>query len=74
MDTQAREWLNVEQVAAYLKCRPKTIYNYVSKGIIPHNKKAGLLRFRKDRIDAWMDTGQIETRDEYFERVTERGA
>lgn len=65
-ETAVKEWMNVDDVAAYLSLSPKTIRNYVSQGLIPHNKVRGILRFKKDRIDLWLDTGRVETREEYM--------
>lgn len=48
-----KEWLNIDELSIYTGIAKGTIYNYVSKGKIPHSKKGGL-RFNRKEIDEWM--------------------
>lgn len=47
------EIMTVEEVAAYLKLKPQTIYLWAQKGKIPAAKIGKEWRFRQDIIDAW---------------------
>ncbi len=60
-------WLNVKELAAYLKCSESTIYHKVSAGEIPFSKKSGL-RFYRPAIDKWM----MEEQDYYDPKSVEQ--
>ena len=49
------ELLTIDEVAKYLRVKRRTIYEWVKKGKIPAIKTVGQWRFKKDRIDAWLD-------------------
>ncbi|MCC7245464.1 MAG: helix-turn-helix domain-containing protein [Saprospiraceae bacterium] len=45
--------MTLEEVAAYLKMQPKTIYAWAQTGKIPAAKLGKEWRFRRDIIDRW---------------------
>ena len=47
--------LNVSELAAFLKVKPRTIYEMVAQNRIPYRKPPGsnILRFDLDEIIAW---------------------
>ena len=51
-------WLTAQEVAAYIRFAPKTLYNMRLRGEGPlaHKLggKAGALRYRKSDVDAWL--------------------
>ncbi len=47
-------FLSIKDLSQYLQIKPSTLYAWASKGIIPHYKVHGLLRFKQDEIDAWI--------------------
>lgn len=47
-------FLNIKDVADYLKVRRSTIYNFVEQKSIPHYRLGRQIRFRKEDIDRWM--------------------
>ncbi|MEI8012705.1 MAG: helix-turn-helix domain-containing protein [Candidatus Omnitrophota bacterium] len=47
--------MTIDEVADYLRVKKRTVYDWVKKGKIPAVKTVGLWRFRKDRIDLWLD-------------------
>ena len=51
--------LNVAEVAAVLKVKPRTIYEMVAQKRIPYRKLPGsnILRFDLDEIVAWTKAG-----------------
>jgi len=53
----ADEIMTVEQLAKYLKTGITTIYKLAQEGKIPGNKVGNQWRFRKERIDEWLDHG-----------------
>ncbi|MBF0485445.1 MAG: helix-turn-helix domain-containing protein [Candidatus Omnitrophica bacterium] len=48
--------MTIDEVADYLRVKKRTVYDWVKKGKIPAIKAVGLWRFRRDRIDQWLDT------------------
>ena len=51
--------LNVSELAAFLKVKPRTIYEMVAQNRIPYRKPPGsnILRFDFDEIIAWTKAG-----------------
>jgi len=47
--------MTIEELADYLKVTRRTIYEWVKHNKIPALKLVGQWRFRKDKIDAWLD-------------------
>ncbi len=58
----SREVLNVRQASEYLGVSPDTLYKYVHARKIPAFKLGNRWRFRKSKLDQWMEekstTGQ----------------
>ena len=48
-------FLNVQDVARYLKLRVSTVYSMVEQRRIPHYRVGRQLRFRKFEIDEWAE-------------------
>lgn len=66
------ELMTVEELAAYTKLSPGTIYNRIGKGTIPVVRLGRTVRFRRSEIDAWMVSHREEQAD--GERVRDEGA
>jgi excisionase family DNA binding protein len=49
------EILTIEEVAAYLRLKPQTIYKWAQEKRIPAAKIGREWRFRKSVIDRWLD-------------------
>ena len=49
------EMLTIENVAAYLKLKPQTIYKWAQTGKIPGAKFGKEWRFRRSAIERWID-------------------
>jgi excisionase family DNA binding protein len=49
-----KDYLTIQDVAKYLSIKESTIYAKVSE--IPHYRIGRLLRFKKQDIDAWIET------------------
>ncbi len=56
MRTINREALmTITDLAGYLKVTRRTIYEWLKNRKVPAVKLVGQWRFRKDRIDAWLE-------------------
>ncbi len=53
----ANEIMTVEQLAKYLNVGVTTIYKLANEGKIPGTKVGNQWRFRKEKIDEWLDKG-----------------
>jgi excisionase family DNA binding protein len=49
--------LNVSEVSSFLQVHPKTIYEWKRQGKIPFIERNGLIRFKKEDIEHWLDQG-----------------
>ena len=47
--------LTLKEVADYLDVSPTSIYRYVKQGKIPSIRVGGQYRFRRTKIDEWLD-------------------
>ena len=47
--------MTIDEVAGYLRVKKRTVYDWVKKGKIPAMKTVGLWRFRRERIDEWLE-------------------
>ena len=53
--TELREVMDIRQAADYLGISPDTLYKYASEAFIPAFKLGNRWRFRRSRLDEWMD-------------------
>ncbi len=49
------ELMTIDDLAAYLKVSRRTIYEWLKRNKVPALKIVGQWRFKRDRIDAWME-------------------
>ncbi|QPJ64739.1 MAG: helix-turn-helix domain-containing protein [Candidatus Nitrohelix vancouverensis] len=49
-------FLSVIQLSRFLGVKPKTLYSWVSKKVIPHYRIEGLILFKKQEVEAWIET------------------
>ncbi|MFL0992986.1 methylation-associated defense system helix-turn-helix domain-containing protein MAD1 [Vibrio parahaemolyticus] len=54
--------LTLKEVATYLKLAEKTAYRLASEGKLPGFKVGGSWRFKREDLDAWINT-QIQQTD-----------
>jgi excisionase family DNA binding protein len=52
---ESREVMNIRQASEYLGISADTLYKYVSEERIPAFKLGNRWRFKKSRLDQWMD-------------------
>ena len=55
MRSEIREVMDIRQASGYLGISPDSLYKYASEGFIPAFKLGNRWRFKKSRIDEWMD-------------------
>ncbi len=53
---------DIRQLADYLNVKPATLYAWAAQGKIPSLKLHGLLRFRQDEIDQWIESCRVTSR------------
>lgn len=54
--------LTVDEVAAWLQVKPRTIYQWVHEGYIPVLKLGALVRFDQASVSAWLKKREIPGR------------
>ena len=64
------EIMTLEEVAAYLKVKPQTIYTWAQEKKIPAAKLGKEWRFKKSIIDTWFN----QHIDEKFEEVVRKAS
>jgi excisionase family DNA binding protein len=53
--SEIREVMDIRQASDYLGISPDTLYKYASEAFIPAFKLGNRWRFKKSRLDEWMD-------------------
>lgn len=54
-EVEIREVMDIRQAAHYLGISADSLYRYASTGFIPAFRLGNRWRFRKSRLDEWMD-------------------
>ena len=62
--SDAREVMNIRQASLYLGVSPDTLYKYVNEQKIPAFKLGNRWRFKKSKLDQWMEEKSVETEPE----------
>ncbi|MEX2336348.1 MAG: helix-turn-helix domain-containing protein [Fulvivirga sp.] len=62
-DQQGDQLLTIQQASEFLHVQKQTLYSYVSKRLIPYNKKAGRLYFSKNDLIEWVKSGNKRSFD-----------
>ena len=53
--SEIREVMDIRQASGYLGISPDTLYKYASEGFVPAFKLGNRWRFKRSRLDEWMD-------------------
>jgi excisionase family DNA binding protein len=56
----SREVMNIRQASQYLGVSPDTLYKYVNEQTIPAFKLGNRWRFKKSKLDQWMEEKSSE--------------
>jgi excisionase family DNA binding protein len=61
----SREVMNIRQASQYLGVSPDTLYKYVGEQKIPAFKLGNRWRFKKSKLDQWMEekSSQMEAKN-----------
>ena len=59
--------MNIEEMAAYLRLKPQTIYTWAQEKKIPAAKLGKEWRFRRSVIDKWFDKHMDEKFRDFLE-------
>ena len=49
-------YLDIHQLSTLLNVKPSTLYSMVEAREIPHYRIGRLIRFKKEEVEAWMET------------------
>jgi excisionase family DNA binding protein len=60
----SREVMNIRQASQYLGVSPDTLYKYVNEQKIPAFKLGNRWRFKKSKIDQWMEEQSVKMKME----------
>jgi excisionase family DNA binding protein len=72
---EVREVMDIRQASDYLGISPDTLYKYASEGFVPAFKLGNRWRFKRSRLDEWMDrqseiqAGSVEVNPEQKKSV-----
>ncbi len=61
---EAREVMNLREASDYLGVSPDALYKYLAEGRIPAFKLGNRWKFKKSRLDAWMEQQSATTSSE----------
>jgi excisionase family DNA binding protein len=72
----SREVMNIRQASHYLGVSPDTLYKYVGEQKIPAFKLGNRWRFKKSKLDQWMEekSMQMETGTKHKAKVATKAA
>jgi len=52
----SEELMTIQEVANYLRVKKRTVYDWLKKKKIPATKTVGQWRFKKKKIDQWLES------------------
>jgi excisionase family DNA binding protein len=55
-NTPMNSYWDIRQLSSYLNVKPATLYAWVAQGRIPFLKLHGLVRFRPEEIEQWVES------------------
>jgi excisionase family DNA binding protein len=72
----SREVMNIRQASQYLGVSPDTLYKYVGEQRIPAFKLGNRWRFKKSKLDQWMEekSSQMEPRGKRKPKAASKAA
>ena len=59
--TMQNRWMTLREVADYLQLSKDSIYRLAQSGRIPASKVGNRWRFKRERIDRWMEDMAVDT-------------
>ncbi len=72
--SEVREVMDIRQAAAYLGISADSLYRYAATGFIPAFRIGNRWRFRRSRLEEWMDSqsGAVEAREPKLVRAQQK--
>jgi excisionase family DNA binding protein len=72
----SREVMNIRQASQYLGVSPDTLYKYVGEQKIPAFKLGNRWRFKKSKLDQWMEekSSQVESGTKHKPKAASKAA
>jgi excisionase family DNA binding protein len=72
----SREVMNIRQASQYLGVSPDTLYKYVGEQRIPAFKLGNRWRFKKSKLDQWMEekSSQMESGSKHKPKAASKAA
>jgi excisionase family DNA binding protein len=72
----SREVMNIRQASQYLGVSPDTLYKYVGEQRIPAFKLGNRWRFKKSKLDQWMEekSSQMEAGTKHKAKAATKAA
>lgn len=61
---------NIKDLSKYLNIKTSTIYAWTAQGKIPHIKIHGLIRFKSEEIETWLESFRNKLPPEPFKMPT----
>jgi len=55
-----KAFINTREASEFLGIKLNTMYQYTSKGILPHYKRSGKVYFIKEELIDWVKEGKVE--------------
>ena len=69
----SREVMNIRQASQYLGVSPDTLYKYVNDQQIPAFKLGNRWRFKKSKLDQWMEEKSMATEAQGKKKIKAAG-
>lgn len=60
MTQETESFINVDELADFLRIKKRTAYHFVATLNIPHYRVGRLIRFKLSEIELWMKTNKSE--------------
>lgn len=54
-------WLSVDEICKYLGIGKDTVYKWIDKHGMPAHRMGRLWKFKKEQVDAWVESGGAAT-------------
>jgi len=64
------EYINLKEVAEYLRKSKSSIYKWCRDGQIPYIKSGKHLLFKKDLIDQWLESRSVPTKEDVSNSIS----
>jgi len=63
-------WLSVDEIAEYLGVSKDTVYSWINGRGMPAHRMGRLWKFKRNKVDAWVESGGASDRATGEQQVT----